>query len=363
MAVELVAGLDFRRPEYRREVFLRFYEFHTKYRSHPGGVYYLMPYFVKRGEWTPEQRLWFAFVNGNTLSPVTSYIIFQHFPVLAEIDIHELADWFKSPSVYARLSFGTDRRFHKKSFVESVACYQEQLGGKSQWDFFSAFCKEGEEHANFQRIWDKVQSSFLTFGRVSSYSYLEFLRIMGLDLDCDQLFLDDRAGSRSHRNGLCKVIGRDDLDWHSSNPGFDGLYAEDVIDELETFGASLLSDAKARAAGKPWERDIGYFTLESALCNYMKWHRHASTYPNVYNDVLFERIQYAESQWFSPSMDIFWEARAASLPPNLLMERNPRDAGNVPLKQNHYKQTGQVIMMERDWDCFQNDYGRRRLQA
>ena len=91
--VDLAAGLDFRLPEYRREVFLRFYEFHLKYRSHPGAVYYLMPYLAERGEWTPEQRLWFAFLNGNTQNPVSSYIIFQRFPDFGELDVCELAEW------------------------------------------------------------------------------------------------------------------------------------------------------------------------------------------------------------------------------------------------------------------------------
>ena len=36
---KLVEGLDFRLPKYRREVFLRFYEFHDKYKGHAGAVY------------------------------------------------------------------------------------------------------------------------------------------------------------------------------------------------------------------------------------------------------------------------------------------------------------------------------------
>jgi len=40
---DLKIGMDFRELKYRREVFLRFYEFHLKYKSHPGGVYFAMP--------------------------------------------------------------------------------------------------------------------------------------------------------------------------------------------------------------------------------------------------------------------------------------------------------------------------------
>ena len=45
---ELKYGFDFRLPQYRREVFLRFYEFHLKYRAHAGGVYYSFPHIWKK---------------------------------------------------------------------------------------------------------------------------------------------------------------------------------------------------------------------------------------------------------------------------------------------------------------------------
>ena len=51
------------------------------------------------------------------------------------------------------------------------------------------------------------------------------------------------------------------------------------------------------------------------------------------------------------------------LPPNLRIEDNPMDVGCKPLKQNHYRRTGEVIMMERDWDCFENEYAKRRITA
>jgi hypothetical protein len=38
------------------------------------------------------------------------------------------------------------------------------------------------------------------------------------------------------------------------------------------------------------------------------------------------------------------------------LEDNPADVGVKPLKQNHYRLTGQPIMMDRDWPCFKNDY-------
>tara|TARA_R100000306_G_C4379293_1_gene143389 strand:- start:3487 stop:4584 length:1098 start_codon:yes stop_codon:yes gene_type:complete len=358
----LTAGLDFRLPEYRSEVFQRFYTFHLKYQSHPGCVYYLMPYLAETEGWSPEQRLWFAFLNGNTQNPVTSYIIFHKFPDFENLDIVALADWFNDPRIYQNLAWDTDRRHHKVMFIRAVDSYQSNLYGKTQWEFFSDLCTH-DEYSNFRRVWDFVSERFLSFGRLSTFSYLEYLRIMGADLDCDQLFLEDREGSRSHRNGICKVIGRDDLDWHSSNPGFDGRYSPDLIKQLENAGETLLADAKVRNEGMPWANDVSYFTLESALCTYKSWHRKNRRYPNVYNDLLFNRIEHAEARWIRPKLDIFWDARQLLLPPNLLMEENPLDVGCVPLKQNHYLSTGEVIMMERDWKCFDNEYARARISA
>ena len=96
----LMPGLDFRLPEYRQEVFQRFYTFHLQYRSHPGCVYYLMPFLAYSEGWTQEQKLWFAFLNGNTQNPVTSYVIFCKFPDFSSLDVVALADWFNNPRIY-----------------------------------------------------------------------------------------------------------------------------------------------------------------------------------------------------------------------------------------------------------------------
>ena len=87
---DLKAGMDFRLPQYRREVFLRFYEFHLRYKSHPGAVYYVMPYMAQRFNWTMEQKLWYAFINGATQNPLTSWVVFSHFPELEKIDIDKV---------------------------------------------------------------------------------------------------------------------------------------------------------------------------------------------------------------------------------------------------------------------------------
>lgn len=340
--------MDFRLPEYRREVFLRFYEFHLRHRSHPGCVYYLMPWLRQRYGWDEEQALWFAFLNGNTQNPVTSLMLMNHGPTPKHAPA--MLDWFRQN--YGALAFDTDRRYHKKVFAKSVECYRSVLRGRTQGKMFAAVAAQG-----WQASWQFV-SSLYSFGRLSAFSYAEYLRIMGVEWDCDTLMLDDLDGSRSHRNGLCWVVGREDLDWHKSNPKFAGVYSDTILRYLKNAGAGLLQEMKRRAHSWPYlqQRDVSYFTLESTLCTYKGWHRVNRRYPNVYNDMLHDRIKAAETAWPKVDFNDFWLARKECLPQGLRMEHIPGDPGCVPIKQNHYRLTGQVIMMDLDWPCFANDF-------
>lgn len=332
--------MDFRRAEYRREVFLRFYLFHLRHRSHPGAVYYLFPWLRQRFFWDDEQALWFAFLNGNTQNPLTSLLLFWQCDRPGG-DLQAMFRFYRRN--YARLAFDTDRRHWKKSLPEAVESYVEALRshGGSQSLMWTRAAEDG-----FDGVWDTARSLY-GFGRLSAFSYTEYLRIMEVPFDCDRLFLDDREGSRSHRNGLCIVSGRDDWDWHASNPGFDGRYDEAMTVQLQDEADELLAEARARTAGRPWSADAGYFTLESALCTYKSWHRPNRRYAGVYNDMLYDRIRAYEAKWpeAEPLTDLFWQARREHLPHYLRLEDNPTDPGCTAEKQNWYRTTGEVPVL------------------
>jgi hypothetical protein len=69
-----------------------------------------------------------------------------------------------------------------------------------------------------------------------------------------------------------------------------------------------------------------------------------------------DRIKKAEAIWPEEDLSLFWEARKLYLPDYLRLEDNAHDLGVKPEKQNHYRLTGQVIAMDRDWPCFSNSY-------
>jgi len=348
---ELEAGLDFRKPEYRRKVFLDFFKFHTKYRGHAGAVYYAIPHLISVMKLTKEESLWLCFINGCSQNIITSYLIFKKFRDIKKVDTKKMREWFYKD--YKKFGWDTDRRYFKNSFIECVEHYINLLDGKSQEDYFGLLCNTSDPHKNFDNVWEAVNEDFLYFGRLSSFSYIEYLSIAGLNLDCSRLFLEEIKGSKSHRNGLCKVLGRDDLEWTKTN---DVIYSKEMISWLTDEAEQLLKEAREYIGTKY----VNYFTLETTLCCYKGWHRVNRRYPNVYNDMMYDRIKYAESHW-GEVFSIFWGARKKFLPEFLRCEDNPSKLKICKQKQNHYRLTGEVIMMENDYEYYTNNFNKNTL--
>lgn len=327
---------DWRTPEARREAFHRFYTFHLRHKAHPGAVYFLFPHLQDYYAMNTEQALWMAFINGNTQNPLTTSLLYEAAP--GPEYAHDLIAYWHAH--YDRLAFDTDRRYHKKDLNKAVHGYLRLLDGQPQADFWG-------QRTTWEATW-AAATSIPTFGRLSAFSYSEYLHILGYAPDCADLLLGD-SGSTSHRNGLCILTGRDLWDNHKTNPNFPGAYPKALINELTADAETLLNEARRRNQGQPWAGDVSYFTLESALCTYKSWHRPNRRYPGVYLDMLHDRIRAAEKTWPEHDWSHFWEARRKHLPTYLRLEDNPGDPGVHPLKQNHYRETGQVPVLGHEW--------------
>lgn len=338
-------GLDLRLPEHRRDVFLAFYDAHLRWRAHPGCVYYLFPALAEANGWTDEELLWFAFLNGNTQNPITSLLLHRAGPTPARAA--DVVDYWRTN--YRRLAFDTDRRHHKKALDVAVGSYLSLTGG-NQLRFW-----RGAARGGWGGMW-RAATSIHSFGRLSAWSYIEYLSLAGIEFEPETLMLDDRSGSKSHRNGLAKVCGLDAYDWHASNPTFDGRYPPDLLEHFDREAHFLLADARATAAGKTYLPHVNLLTLESALCTYKSWHRPRRRYANVYNDMLHDRIVAAQAAWPEADLDVFWQARRDWLAPYLRLEDNPGDPGVHHLKQDHYRLTGQAPVLGREDPRFWSDF-------
>lgn len=345
---ELTAGMDFRRPELRREVFLRFYEWSVRYRSFPGGVHYVLPHIAQELDLDTEGRYWLAWLNANTQNPVTSLLLLRVAP--RPRDWQKAVDFWRSN--YSSLDWDTDRRYHKARFEDALKGYASATDCSCALPQHRYFRERGGDWPG----WWGAAFALPTMGRLSTWSYLEYLRILlgpAVVPDADTLMLEDIPGSRSHRNGLALLLGQEKylvVDKQLGRPGVtDAVYTRDVLEYLGEEAYSLWTEAQQRAGA-----EANLLSLESALCTYKSWHKPNRRYPGVYNDMLYNRLVSAENRW-GKRFDLIWDARRR-LPPRLRLEAQPYDPGLTPVKQNWYLQTGQVINMTEDWRCFQNGF-------
>lgn len=349
MGIQLQAGMDFRLPQYRKEVFLRFYEWQIRHRSHPGGVYYVLPYAAKYLGWDVEQCAWAAFLNGNTQNPVTTLMLMDagNRPQLAGAVLRFYAE------NYADLEWDTDRRHHKSHLKRAIVSYVQALDGGSQLDYWKNATKQAQ--TPWQGCWAAAKALH-GMGRLSAWSYLEYLVILGVlpGLDADDLMLGDMDGSRSHRNGLLLLNGKESQMAWRINPRPQPISKRE-LSELEWCANTMLMEVRGRLYDHPFAHHVTRLTLESALCTYKSWHLPRRRYPGVYNDLLYNRLRRAEAR-FGHRFDLLWEARFESLPQRLRLEDNPNDPGAVAAKQNWYLETGQVINLDTEWPYFRNGF-------
>lgn len=329
---------DWRLPENRREAFQRFYSFHLKYKSHPGMVYSFLPAIAEAYDLDGDGRAWLAWLNGNTQNPAMSLLLLEAAP--RPRDWHKAVEFWNDN--FKLMDFDTDRRHQKSKFGEATEKWAAEFGGSPFYGWFEA----GVD--GWEGSW-KHSLSQPYMGRLSAWSMMEYARILldGIVPDMGSWLLEDKSGSRSHRNGVALVAGYDSVYWEADDADMLG-----VVGQLTQFADELLEEARERNPGHP---DVGRLTMESALCTYKSWHKPNRRYPNVYADMAYNRLKKAEAR-FGKRFDILWEARQRDLPPELRLEDRPNDPGLCAIKQNHYLETGQVVMMHHDFPDMKNAF-------
>ena len=171
----------------------------------------------------------------------------------------------------------------------------------------------------YAALWDHVRDSYFSFGRLSSFSYLEYVHLNGFGADCDDLLFSDKSGSKSHRNGMLFLIGKDELIWDKRLPnGQDGAYPKFnlMCGFLAAEADKFVDNFKAAHPDVP---NVGRFTMESNLCTF-KNHFFGRRYPGVYADMAQERIEWADARGQSAYTDVFKDMRSQLLPDWLRVE-------------------------------------------
>ena len=304
---------DYRLKENRREYFTKLYAITLTYGVLPGCVYLAMPELVNRYKLDHEQRLWVAALNGNTQHILTTWRIFKEFPEVPTSDMEQsrLTDWFNEN--WTTLSFDTDRKYAKKLLPAFVKRYSELV---KDYGSQQALLTAG----SFSELWDRVIEGYPGFGRLSTYSYLEYVHIMSAiedssyGLDCDNMFFDDKDGSRSHRNGMFFLQGADEYVWDKRQPNsHDGNYVEfktKVVPWLNSKANEFLREFQSSKYVHP---DAGYFTLESCLCAFKNGF-FSRRHPGCYSDMFQDRIEWYDTRGFESLTKVFKQIREDKLP-------------------------------------------------
>lgn len=299
---------DYRLPENRREYFTALYRMNLEHGVMPGLVYRYLPELARREGWDNEQKLWFAFLNGNTQNPITSYRIFREFPEQPNTkeEFKRITDFFNEN--WETLSWDVDRRYQKRDFPDAVVRYHalvREVGSQ-----------EALLTGDFDALWNKVYHFFHGFGRLASFSYLEYVKILGFGDQCTNLFLEDKQSSKSHRNGLLFLLGMDNLVWDKRQPdSHDGDYP-DFKKMCAWLGAQANEYLRTCGIDHP---DKGYFTFESQCCAFKNGFFGRRS-PGIYSDMAWERIKWYETRGLNDVTKVFRQIREDRLPEWLRME-------------------------------------------
>lgn len=298
--------MDYRLKENRREAFIRWYAWSLKYDDCDPAVW-VTNYLHNRYEHNDEERIWFAWLYGNTYQLPTAWVLKNEFPDFELATVDRITQW--NTTNYKRLRYQTDTKWNKGHLPSMFESYQKFIGDKTQREKLESFYGNTEEE-NFDTLWDVLKGSLHKFGRYSTWFYMQHLKhTAGIRINPTSLMLDDYDGSRSHRNGLHLALGQDsDYDRKLTGTEYVALEAEasSILREMEQRFPELKSQ-------------IDFFTMETCLCSFKKIFREKhGRYLGYYLDRQAEEIIKAEGDdWAGIEWNVLWQSRAETIDPRL----------------------------------------------
>jgi hypothetical protein len=294
--------MDYRLEQNRREAFIRWYAWSLKYDDCDPAVW-CTNYLHNRYEHNDEERIWFAWLYGNTYQLPTAWVLKNEFPDFELATVDRITQW--NTTNYKRLRYQTDTKWNKGHLPSMFESYQKFIGERSQRERMESYY-QGDSKKNFDSLWNILKGSLHKFGRYSTWFYLQHLKhTAGIDVEPTSLMLDDYDGSRSHRNGLLLAAGKDnDIDRRLTGPEYANL---------ESFGEDIIAEMVQRFPELSGQ--IDFFTMETCLCSFKKIFReHHGRYLGYYLDRQAEEIKMAEGDgWYGIDWNVLWQAREETI--------------------------------------------------
>lgn len=327
--------MDYREPnrDNRRNLFKKWFVWQLEYKDCDPAVW-CMNYINNRFEHNDEQRLWFAWLYGNTYYLPTAWVLLNEFPDYELATLDRLNWW--NTSNYKRLRYQTDCKWSKGHLPKMFESYQKFINTHKNQRTKLESLYGNNEIQNFDNIWEALNKELFKFGRYSVWFYMQQLKhTANIAVKPSSLMLSDYSGSKSHRNGLLLALGRDEeCDQKLTLGEYNYLEceAEDILDEI-----------REKNPLKPWFNQIDLFFMESALCSFKKLFRtHHGRYLGYYLDRQAEEILQCESDgWSGIEWNVLHQAREETLEPYL-------NRWHGPLKErfSEFMDTGNLLFPE-----------------
>jgi hypothetical protein len=291
----------------RRESFIRWYAWALKFGDCDPAVW-MTNYLHQRYEHNDEERLWLAWLYGNTYQLPTAWVLKNEFPDYELATVSRIAWW--NGHNYKRLRYQTDTKWNKGHLPAMFESYQKFIGKKLQREVMESYYGDNE-YQNFDNLWSALKNSLHKFGRYSTWFYLQHLtHTAGIQCCPTSLMLNDYSGSRSHRNGLHLALGQDE--------SYDTQLTAKEYADLECHASDIISETKQRFP--ELANQIDFFTMETCLCSFKKIFReHHGRYLGYYLDRQSEEVMQAEQDgWNGIDWDVLWQARNETLDQRLV---------------------------------------------
>ncbi len=296
--------LDYRLIENRKAAFVEWMRWSIEHDDCDPSLY-MANYLFRRFEHNLEQKLWICWLYGTTYHFPAAWVIWNEFPDAELVDSARLRDW--NDKNYKRLRYQTDTKYNKGFLPAQFASYKNwALLRGSQVQHFRGLVGDTPE-ATYETLTHEITTHLYKFGRYTTWFYLQTLKhCAGIDMNPPTLLLNDREGSKSHRNGLCYAVGKDD--WVDA-----GLSAAQY-QYLEDEATALLIRVK-EGLSSAYEHKADRFAMETCLCSFRKIFRHKhSRWLGYYLARQSHEIETVERDgWDGVCWTPFWDARAETI--------------------------------------------------
>ena len=291
----------------RKQDFINWYKWSLSIKDCDPAIF-MTNYMFNRFEHNKEQKLWISWIYGTTYYLPTTWVIWNEFPDMELVGLERLREW--NNNNYKRLRYQTDTKWNKGHLPAQFESYKQWVGDRSQEQAFYRGFVEGSPKLNFRNLYKEVKTNFHKFGRYSTWFYLQTLKqCCGFPIEPDSLMLEDYDGSRSHRNGLCMALGKDD--WCNKKLDVEQLAYLDAQSYL------ILQEVKQEFP------NTDYFDMETCLCSFKKLFREKrGRYLGYYLDRQAEEIKQCEIDgWVGIDWQPMWDARNETLNKKLLTNK------------------------------------------